>query len=441
MKKEQTGELKQHIVPLPQLFMCFYACLAFLPHLFMYELSATAYCLALVFLLTVFVISKPIVKKGLPLLYLFAWIAALAVLLINYLFRYRSRVVLIDVGVLICGFVLIACFSKAFNHYLAALVVIKGMAIFFGIGVILQGLIPSAYRVIIKLFPSNLQGALRRNLPTGRIEGFTTNPGFAAGYVIAGVFAICALSKRDKRSMNRDLIVILLLMASLLMVGKRGPFLFMIMSLAIIRILPERGTRRVKKLWIGLMVFSSIIVLFYLLQDVLVNIPLLRRYVATIQGFLGGDDVSSGRSRLTSWAIELFRQNPIVGIGWGRYRTTTLGNATRVKYLDTHNVYLQLLSETGIIGFAAFALVFALSWNMTRKGYCECIRSEDEMLIKWLPSLTFSFAFQTFFLLYCLSGNPLYDQFYQMLYALSCSVAVAYNYVSGKRLGRGNVQP
>lgn len=208
----------------------------------------------------------------------------------------------------------------------------------------------------------------------------------------------------------------------------------MLLTIAIVSIFPERGTKRLKKMWVWLMIVLAIVVLFFLFQDALTQISLLRRFVVSIQGFLGGEDVTSGRSRLTAWAVQLFLQHPVTGIGWGRYRTTTLGNATFTKSLDTHNVYLQLLCETGVVGFAVFALVFILSWNITRKSYCACIRSEDQNTMKWATALLFSFSFQTYFLLYCLSGNPLYDQFYQIIYALSCSIAVAFNYVSKTQL-------
>ena len=438
MEKEQTGVLKHNVLTLPLLAICGFVFLAFLFHLFADELSATAYGLILVFLATVFAVSKPIVRKGLPRLYLFIWIAALAVPVIHYLFRCPSKVLLIDGGVLICGFILITCFSTEPDHYTAAVKVIKGMAFFFCVGALVQGLIPSLYRIIISVFPVNLQNSMRTGLSKGIVEGFTTNPGFAAGYITAGVFAVYALTNQNKHEGKRAFIEVLILILSLLLVGKRGPFLFMIITLLIVRILPERGSKWLNRLWIALMVLLAVVVLFFIFQDALSQIPLFRRVILSVQGFLSGEDISSGRMKLTKWAVQLFRENPLTGIGWSQYKLTTAGNATLTKYLDTHNVYLQLLCETGIIGFSFFALVFVLSWNLAQKGYCACIRSNDEKLRKWLPAMTFSLSFQTYFLLYSLSGNPLYDQFYQILYGVSCSIAVAYNYVSKGRYKQVN---
>ena len=429
METERKVSAKQYTVQLSRLAICAYTCLAFLLHLFTYELSATVYCLTLIGLVFVFAVAKPVVLHSMPPVYLYAWLASLIVLLTNYLFRYKSNAVLIDVSVLLSGFVVISCISQKSDDYTAALSVIRKMTIFFAVGVMIQSLIPSVYSVIIQLFPPHIRNSLRSGLSgVGKIKGFTTNPGFTAGYIVAGIFAVYAFGLRDYNIRKRNLVTILLLFVALLMTRKRGPLLFMVLTIAIVQILPERGTKRFKKLWFGLMSVLAIIVFFLLFQDILAQIPLLSRMVVSIQGFLSGEDVTNGRSRLTIWALQLFRRNPVYGIGWGRYRTTTIGNATLTKSLDTHNVFLQLLCETGIIGFAAFTLVFVLSWNMTRKGYCDCIRTEDPNLKKWAQPLFFSFAFQTYFLLYCLTGNPLYDQFYQILYALSCSIAVAYNY-------------
>lgn len=435
MKKENALMPKQHIVKLPQLALCAYVCMAFLLHLFTSQLSGTAYCLTLAFLVIVFVVTKPVILFGMPRSYLFAWIAALAVLVYNYIFRLRHAVVLIDASVLMLGFLIILFFSKDSALYTETFSVIKFMALFFAVGVLIQGLLPSVYRVIIRVFPSNLQASLSNNLSdTGKLQGFTTNPGFAAGYIVSGIFAFLSFTLRDKRGLRRKFIPIFLLTIALILTGKRGHFLFMVITIAIVRILPERGTKQLKKMWSGLMIALAAVVLFFLFQDALAQISLIRRYIVTVQGLLSGEDVSSGRYRLTAWALHLFQENPVVGIGWSVFRTTTAGNATVKKLLDTHNVYLQLLCETGIIGFTVFASVFLLSWNLARNGYCACIRSNDPRLLKWAPVLLFSFSFQTFFLLYSLSGNPLYDQFYQILYALSCSIAVAYNYVS-KRSG------
>ena len=69
------------------------------------------------------------------------------------------------------------------------------------------------------------------------------------------------------------------------------------------------------------------------------------------------DDFTS-TSRLALWgtAGAMFLQHPVLGVGYGNYRSLYNDYLPGVtpNQLDSHNLYLQFLAETGIIGFAAF---------------------------------------------------------------------------------------
>jgi O-antigen ligase len=71
-------------------------------------------------------------------------------------------------------------------------------------------------------------------------------------------------------------------------------------------------------------------------------------------------------SRLALWdaAGAIFIQHPVLGVGYGNYRSlySDYIPGAAPNELDAHNMYLQMLSETGIIGFLAFsALVVGLA--------------------------------------------------------------------------------
>jgi putative inorganic carbon (HCO3(-)) transporter len=79
---------------------------------------------------------------------------------------------------------------------------------------------------------------------------------------------------------------------------------------------------------------------------------------------------SDASTRLLLWvsAWDLFTHSPVIGVGWG--------NFTAVYGLDdpffepgkvaAHNIYLQLLSETGLVGFVAFFYFVVKSWRQAR---------------------------------------------------------------------------
>lgn len=76
----------------------------------------------------------------------------------------------------------------------------------------------------------------------------------------------------------------------------------------------------------------------------------------------------SAENRILVWqqSMELFKTDPILGVGFGGFRY--LGFALK----DTHNIYLKILAEQGIIGFFVFiALIFSFfceGWKLFRRG-------------------------------------------------------------------------
>jgi putative inorganic carbon (hco3(-)) transporter len=64
-------------------------------------------------------------------------------------------------------------------------------------------------------------------------------------------------------------------------------------------------------------------------------------------------------SRLALWnaAGAMFVQHPVLGVGYGNYRSlySDYIPGAAPNQLDAHNIYLQVLSETGVIGFLAFS--------------------------------------------------------------------------------------
>ena len=137
---------------------------------------------------------------------------------------------------------------------------------------------------------------------------------------------------------------------------------------------------------------------------------------ARFSGVDGTMSTLSGRTELYAVAIRLFQQNKLTGVGWGRFRSYTVGfyNRSNAYHFAAHNVYLQVLCETGLFGFAAFigAVGAALSWGVVRY----------RRLLKTAPDTTDSYAaavgifLQVFFLAYCMSGNPLYDYNFLITY-------------------------
>jgi O-antigen ligase len=88
------------------------------------------------------------------------------------------------------------------------------------------------------------------------------------------------------------------------------------------------------------------------------------------EGMIGFDAIS----RLMLWgtAWDYFIHSPLLGIGWGNFvglygtDLSSFSDWIAPSVSELHNVYLQLLAETGLLGFFAFSNLIIQSWRQAR---------------------------------------------------------------------------
>ncbi len=430
----RNGRRPRLVIRISTLALSIVVLLAFLLQFFIYVFSAKVYiALVLGFTIIYACTKKVYIAVGNARWCISLWLISLFIMLCNYLFVYKSNSVLLDNAILLSSFILVICFSADGEEYGKVISFLKYVSLFFAIGVLLQKFFPSGFNAVMAILPSQLANAIRsggEDTVSAGLSGFTTNTGFTVNYIFVGILAIISERIGVKKWRRSNIILLVAMVMALLFTGKRAPIMFALLSLILVYLIPSRGSEKLKRLWRIFLIVAGIIVFYVLFRDVLAQIPGLGRIVSFVDGVIAGEDVSHGRTRLYLWALEQFRDHPIFGIGWGRYRSTVVGVATYSKELDAHNVYLQLLCETGIVGFVFFCGAFIISWVMAKNSYCQCVKSKNRINAKWKAVLFFSFCYQTYFLFYCLTGNPLYDQFYQILYMFSCSMVIGYRFVT-----------
>ena len=113
-----------------------------------------------------------------------------------------------------------------------------------------------------------------------------------------------------------------------------------------------------------------------------------------------------------SSAFDLFKQKPI--LGWGP------GVFTNLFGMGNHNVYLQLLSENGLVGFTLFVsmLLFNLSTTLRKLKF----NIKNNCFLQNNTYLFFSLYVQVFYLIYGMIGNPLNDGFILIIYLIAASI-------------------
>jgi O-antigen ligase len=154
-------------------------------------------------------------------------------------------------------------------------------------------------------------------------------------------------------------------------------------------------------------------------------IPELANFVNRFYQTAESGDVTLGRIKRLNESLQIFKMHPIMGIGWNG--SSYYFEQSSDIFINVHNIYAQLLCETGIIG-ATLYYAFFISNLIYAIKVIKCVKNE-KINEKDKNVICTAFMIQVFFLLYGFTGNPLYD--FQMLfpYVASCSIITYYRRV------------
>ena len=266
-------------------------------------------------------------------------------------------------------------------------------------------LFPAAYSQLMEWYEEGCMAGLTSHytingilLATGGLLGFCN--------ILEG-----GLSKRKKR---RAIIQFLIIVVGLLLTGKRGPIVFMATA-AFLVYYYHNADKPKGRLFKTLGFVLVILCVFFIASSIF---PALGVFVNRFISLSESGDLTLGREKYWQLAIDQFKEHLIFGIGWGQFEV--LAEQNYAKVADAHNNYLQLLCETGVIGFGVF-LSFALMTLIRTIGtYQKTVRREIRDV--QTCSLAFAVGFQIYFLLYAFSGNPLYTVTVYIPYFLACTI-------------------
>lgn len=123
-----------------------------------------------------------------------------------------------------------------------------------------------------------------------------------------------------------------------------------------------------------------------------------------------GESWSTGRAQINEQMIELFWRHPLLGNGV----CSTLVVLTHVQ--NAHNIYLQILSESGILGFILLITAFIIEIVKAVCVLSYAIKSKQngEKILAGISLFS-----QIIFLGWGVTGNPLYDVYPFFVYMLS----------------------
>jgi len=190
------------------------------------------------------------------------------------------------------------------------------------------------------------------------------NLNFFSGYRILpgypSVLSLSLLLPFSRKNHFIGSICILLLITNILSIT-RGAWLALIVVLSYYILIHFRENKNYILRMVGIMVIIILI---------LISIPVVQNNInrRTINPFLTHSKSYYKRSGMIVLCIDIFKENPIIGIGSGNFATYAAENPYFYlgRYLEIsenmapHAFFLQLLVENGIFGFIGMVMIFLI---------------------------------------------------------------------------------
>jgi O-antigen ligase len=276
------------------------------------------------------------------------------------------------------------------------------------------------YNIISFIFPNSTYEKMLSALSYGAVSGIPGEVSLNAFSILLGYIIILweMLFCKKKHKLGYALLLILCFVA-ILMTKKRS-ILLIVIALSILAILYyilvsvklEQIIKNIKKI-IGIIAAT--------VSAVVIIVVLSKLYPQVFSVFdrFKQDNLLAGREDLYMYAIQIFKQRPMVGFGYDSFGAIVIakdGSLTSALS-GAHNVYLQLLAETGLIGFLLLVSLFIYNLSVTIKKIISDPRNKY---------LLISIFVQLSFLVYGLSGNTLFVNSQLLAYFVFCGL-IYYN--------------
>lgn len=243
---------------------------------------------------------------------------------------------------------------------------------------------------------------LKRGIYAG-ITGQTSINAYYIAIFIGITFTKIILKNKHNQS---NIILLLLGIVALFITGKRGMLLFTTLSIIIVYLyIMNKDKKNILKY---IFYFCSISIIGYV---VIINIPETQIVFKKMELLQEEDNILNGRDYLWRESIKLFLESPILGVGPGVV-DSILGNAS-------HNIYIQLLAETGILGFFTytFAILFSLILSLKK---AKDVFKNGETNLKQVAII--SIFIQLLFITYGFTGNPLFSNIFLTPYIIAIAM-------------------
>jgi O-antigen ligase len=271
--------------------------------------------------------------------------------------------------------------------------IIKPVALFYAAFIIVSSILKNNFITIFDFYFTNV-GRLLHEYSAGQYSGLNGARGLAAASMnIAMCYFISGILSQGKIKL-KQMVYCTICFAAMLCTGQRSQVIIIVCVVFIM--LFFLSDRKIRKSILRFFLIFSIITIAILIFVPQANI--------TIQRFTSLNDYSTLNGRLDLWqyAIQLFKQKPIFGNGLGSFSNlNSLYGQGSVN--EAHNMYLQLLAETGLVGSVLYFSFFICCLIICFKAVKVC-----KYYRELLPMSLFSLMVCITFLIHGMVSFPIY---------------------------------
>ena len=244
----------------------------------------------------------------------------------------------------------------------------------------------------------------------------------SAGMMMSIAAILFLLDLYDEKKDYFNMFGLFLCLCGVLISGKRMFTLIIGISFVLIYGL-SRAKGKKKKFYrlMIVMIFAGGLLFFF--------VPATHEVINRMKALSGStQSMTSGRNVLWQVAMEIYREHPLFGIGFGAFKTYFEDHYvfSGIQAFLTHNIYYGLLSETGLIGTTLYVGFMAVS--LMEALFCyRRVRLYGTRMQQYI--LNYAIALQIWYILYGFTGNGIYDAnesfFYTMAIAMVSSLKLS----------------
>lgn len=320
------------------------------------------------------------------------------------------------------GFEIVLLYRLDDDECLTLIGMIRKIGYLYAWSVIIAVIFPSiSYTYANILFSSDIATSYISSAKEGYVSGLNPQVSFTALYICLSLFIEAFLASKESVNRQGRFLKIVFLLIALIATNKRAHILYMFATGIIVFYFSGIPGKRLNRAVKIVLILLGLIIGFRLLSIFMPNIPIVSRFAVLFDKSLDINVVTSGRTAIYVQMIRLFNQNIWTGIGWQNFADYSTARSASGGINQGHNVFLQLLCETGIVGLSVFVVIM-LAYFFVGKRALELTVKEG--IDKSLPQIGLSIY--VFYWMFWLSGNPLYDPVFYTSWIISIVILCSY---------------